>query len=106
MRIRIGGGERLAGDAMLDCRVWLAVALSLMGGSVAAQQKYRDCPACPEMVVIAPGSFTMGVPAGEEEREGFPPRSPFRGRSVPQHRVTIQHSFSLGLHEVTRAQFA
>jgi formylglycine-generating enzyme required for sulfatase activity len=89
---------------MLGCRVWLIVALSLAGGSVAAQQTYRDCPACPEMVVIPPGSFTMGVPAGEEQREGVPEQ--VRGRSAPQHRVTIGYSFSLGRYEVTRGQFA
>lgn len=56
------------------------------------------------MVAIPPGSFTMGVPADEEKREGVPAQS--RGRSVPQHRVTIQYSFSLGRYEVTQGQFA
>jgi len=64
---------------------------------------FRDCPECPEMVTIPAGSFTMGVPAGEEEREGVP--DDFKGRSVPQHRVTIRE-FALGKLEVTRGQFA
>ncbi|MBX3501826.1 MAG: formylglycine-generating enzyme family protein [Alphaproteobacteria bacterium] len=83
---------------------WLAFALSAIMGPAWAQQSFRDCPTCPEMVVIPPGSFTMGVAAAEEEREGVP--AYFRGRSAPQHRVTIGYAFSLGRHEVTRGQFA
>jgi formylglycine-generating enzyme required for sulfatase activity len=31
-------------------------------------QHFRDCPTCPEMVVVPAGSFTMGSPANEPER--------------------------------------
>jgi formylglycine-generating enzyme len=48
---------------------------------------FRDCATCPQMVSIASGSFTMGVPPGEEQRERVPEK--FQGQSVPQHRVTI-----------------
>jgi len=34
-------------------------------------KKFRDCSDCPEMVVIPPGSFTMGVPQTESDRYGF-----------------------------------
>ncbi|MCK6452125.1 MAG: formylglycine-generating enzyme family protein [Alphaproteobacteria bacterium] len=64
---------------------------------------FRDCTGCPVMVPIAPGAFTMGVPPGEEEREGTPDQ--FKGWSVPQHRVTIGRAFALGKYEVTRAEF-
>lgn len=89
---------------MRSCWLVLTLAMLAAAGPVGAQQSYRDCPTCPEMVAIPPGSFTMGVPADEEEREGVPAQS--RGRSVPQHRVTIQYSFSLGRYEVTQGQFA
>ena len=57
---------------------------------------FRDCPACPEMVVVPAGSFMMGSPASEEGRlddEG------------PQHRVTIGSSFAVGVHEVTFSEW-
>lgn len=90
---------------MGGCRAWLAVALILVAGSATAQQSLRDCPTCPEMVAIPPGSFTMGVPAGEHEREGEPGivRS---WPADPQHSETISYAFWLGRYEVTRAQFA
>jgi hypothetical protein len=44
---------------------------------------FRDCSnGCPEMVVVQPGRFTMGAPAGEEARENLPDQ--LRGRSVPR----------------------
>jgi formylglycine-generating enzyme required for sulfatase activity len=58
---------------------------------------FKDCPSCPELVVIPPGSFDMGSPESEEDRfdtEG------------PVHRVTFSQAFSLGKTEITRAQFA
>ena len=56
---------------------------------------FKDCPDCPEMVVIPAGTFMMGSPAGEVgrgENEG------------PVHRVTLQQ-FALGKTEVTVGQF-
>ena len=57
---------------------------------------FRDCSDCPDMVVVALGSFMMGSP-----RNG-------RGDADerPQHRVTIRQSFAVGVHEVTRGEFA
>ena len=52
---------------------------------------FRDCPSCPEMVVIAAGAFRMGSPASEEAR---------REDEGPQLRVTLR-SFALGVTEVT-----
>ena len=55
-------------------------------------ERFRDCPECPEMVVVQAGSFLMGSPESEEGRfdnEG------------PQHRVTIPAPFAVGVYEVT-----
>jgi formylglycine-generating enzyme required for sulfatase activity len=63
---------------------------------------FRDCPECPEMVVLPAGEFVMGASADEEDREFLSPE--FRNRSIPQRRVSIR-SFSAGRYEVTRQQF-
>jgi formylglycine-generating enzyme required for sulfatase activity len=58
---------------------------------------FRDCPDCPDLVIVPAGSFNMGSPESEDERfdtEG------------PVHPVTITHSFALGKTEITRGQFA
>lgn len=47
---------------------------------------FRDCPDCPELVVVPAGSFNMGS-ASEYEN--------------PVHRVTIGTSFAIGRREVT-----
>jgi formylglycine-generating enzyme required for sulfatase activity len=58
------------------------------------------------MVVVPQGSFMMGAPAGEEERENLPDLPGLRGRSVPQHLVTIRHRFAIGKFDVTRDEYA
>jgi formylglycine-generating enzyme required for sulfatase activity len=83
---------------------FLLLCLVLWALPAEAQWSYRDCPQCPEMVQIPQGTYLMGAPAGEEDREGVPPE--LRGRSQPQRRVSIEYSFSLGKYEVTRGEFA
>ena len=61
-----------------------------------AGEVFRDCPSCPEMVVIPAGTFMMGSPASEEGRSDD---------EGPQHRVTLR-SFALGRLEVTRSEYA
>jgi len=66
---------------------------------------FRDCSnGCPEMVVVPQGRFTMGAPAGEEARENLPIER--RGRSVPQHLVTILHKLAIAKSDVTRDEYA
>ena len=58
---------------------------------------FRDCPTCPEMVVLPAGKFMMGSP--EEERG--------RGDNEgPQHQVTIPKPFAVGKYEVIVGQYA
>lgn len=63
---------------------------------VLAASEFRDCPECPVMVEIPGGSFLMGSPDSEPERDDD---------EGPQHEVSIA-PFALGKHEVTRRQFA
>lgn len=65
---------------------------------------FRDCSECPLLVPLPAGSFVMGAAPGEEEREGLPRDQ--RGRSAPQHTVTIPRGFALGKYHVARAEFA
>jgi formylglycine-generating enzyme required for sulfatase activity len=53
---------------------------------------FKECPKCPEMVVVPAGSFTMGSPTNE------PGRSAEEG---PQHTVTIARPFAVGRFGVT-----
>jgi formylglycine-generating enzyme len=66
---------------------------------------FRDCSnGCPEMVVVQQGRFTMGAPAREEARENLP--NQLRGRSVPQHLITIRHKLAIAKFDVTRDEYA
>jgi formylglycine-generating enzyme len=56
------------------------------------------------MVVVQQGRFTMGAPAGEEERENLP--NQIRGHSVPQHLIRIRHKLAIGKFDVTRNEYA
>lgn len=58
---------------------------------------FRDCPQCPEIVVVPAGQFTMGSPAGEAGRYD---------NEGPQRLVTIGSYFAIGKFEVTRGQYA
>src|SRR6185312_3741961 len=75
------------------------------GRTPAPGRSFRDCSkGCPEMVGVAPGSFIMGAPAGEEERENWPKER--RGYATPQHVVTIRYKFAIGKFDVTRDEYA
>ena len=54
-------------------------------------QKFQDCPECPEMVVVPPGSFLMGSPSYQDEG--------------PVHTVTIRYPFAVGVYEVTFSEW-
>ena len=59
-------------------------------------QRFQDCPDCPEMVVVPPGSFLMGSAPSEDQR---------RLNEGPQRRVTIPGPFAVGVYEVTFLQW-
>ena len=57
---------------------------------------FRDCPTCPEMVVVPAGTFLMGSDRRDDESYD---------NERPRHRVTVD-GFALGVHEVTREEYA
>ncbi len=96
---------RQGGFAGFVAGLWLAAAVALLGAvpgslpvAAAAEARaaapgtfFRDCPDCPEMVVLPPGTFVLGTP----------------GEAVPGSLVVkVPHAFALGRREVTRGEYA
>jgi len=84
-------------------RAVLIIALLVLLGSAADTRaatstplgpgdRFRDCDACPEMVVIGAGSFRMGSADGEDAEQ-------------PSHAVEIAYNFAVGVYEVTQAEW-
>jgi len=62
---------------------------------------FKDHEQGPEMVVVPAGSFTMGSPASEPEREPWEP-----GTESPQFKVSINWPFAIGRDAILRREFA
>ena len=63
---------------------------------------FRDCPDCPEMVVLPAGSFTMGSSAEDKSWAASHGGSmKALADEAPQHQVSSR-SFALGKYDVTR----
>ena len=87
-----------------DCWFGLVIASALMLAGCHMKpppepvfRSVQDCATCPKMVLIPPGSFTMGSPDDEPNRDAD---------EGPAHQVTIAQSFAMGRTEVTRGEFA
>ena len=55
---------------------------------------FKDCPECPELVVVPAGGYMMGSTS---------PNAPQLEK--PQHRVTFARPFAIGKYEVTQAEW-
>ena len=58
--------------------------------------EFRDCPECPQMVVVPSGSYRMGSPSHEEGRNDD---------EGPVHEVRIGEPFAVGVYEVTFSEW-
>lgn len=56
----------------------------------------KDCPTCPELIVVPAGEFMMGSPETERSRNS---------NEGPQRKVTIAQPFAVGKFEVTFQQW-
>ena len=61
---------------------------------------FRDCPTCPEMVVIPSGSFVMGTP----DTTRSAPNDSGNDKEKPARTLQMK-SFSLGKYEITQAEW-
>ena len=68
----------------------------LAAGPCFAAIPFRDCPDCPEMVVIPPGSFILGSPSSEGR---------VYSNEGPQRRITIGRAFAVGIYDITFDQW-
>lgn len=66
---------------------------------------FKDCPDCPEMVVIPQGRFDMGSNTGQEKVIAVVRGQKGKPSEMPVHSVTIAKSFAIGKTEVTQAQW-
>ena len=99
---RLGAGEKVRVTGASGAWRWVETAGGRRGFVLASALEegpqweagavFRDCPECPEMVVVPAGEFMMGSPPSEEDR---------RDSEGPVHRVTIAEPFAAGKYEVT-----
>ena len=85
-------GESLAVQALIQ-GVTMAEAEEL--ARLTPGDMFRDCGACPEMVVLPAGAFMMGQPESELDSD----------HARPVHQVRIPAPFAVGKYEVTRGEF-
>lgn len=74
-----------------------APAVSSAGTFPSSGTLIRDCPLCPELVVVPGGEYVMG--SGKEEKLREPDEE-------PAHRVRVAGPIAVGKYEVTRGQYA
>src|SRR5947209_17053546 len=56
------------------------------------KDSFKECDICPEMVVVPKGSFTMGTPVSEPDRDAG---------EDPLHRVTIPRPFAVARFKIS-----
>ena len=86
------GGSALLLSALLDnMPAWAQPTYGFQRDQpfMAAGEVFRDCPSCPELVVLPAGIFTMGS----------------RDKRSRYHPVTIAQPFAVGRYEVTFAEW-
>ena len=92
--------------AVTACRQAVVTTPAVATAERAPGTVFRDCPDCPEMVVIPPGNLTMGSSVSEKfwaARHGGNLESV--SDESPQHIVSVR-PFALGKYDVTRGEYA
>jgi formylglycine-generating enzyme required for sulfatase activity len=87
-------------------------AAALLAASVAAAVAadpapgipFRDCPDCPELVIVPPGRVTLGSTDAETAAEKVP--ADYAARERPLTTLTLKYPVAIGRYEVTVGEFA
>jgi formylglycine-generating enzyme required for sulfatase activity/predicted Ser/Thr protein kinase len=75
---------------------WLEAHRSLSIEAPAQGEVFRDCPTCPLMKVLPPGTFVQGAAPDQADAAPF---------EQPQHQVRINYPLGMGVYEVTVGEF-
>lgn len=103
-KIRNGQAQNFVNEKSSQCRLAKQPRLQTADESQsrpnsrpASREEGRDCDGCPLMVVVPRGSFMMGTPEGEGERNSD---------EGPVRLVNIADDFLVGKYEVTFSEWA
>ena len=77
-------------------KVVLLLVVPLLASAVGAQDSFRDCDDCPEMVIVPPGAVTIG---------SHPDTMGRRDRERPRQQARITRAFAMARTEVTLGQY-
>lgn len=99
-------GAKFGSAEYVNCRIQLLnksgsqpqTSVKPAQATIAVGKIFRDCPQCPDMIGLPPGSFNMG---SSSEINDIPIVS-----VRPVHGVTFRQSFAMGKTEITLGQFA
>lgn len=96
MNGRVGFRGALLGLMILAARV--------DAGAPGTPHMMRDCPECPELVILKTGTATVGADASEGIALGLP--ADLAAREQPRRRIAVDRPIAFGRFEITIAQFA
>ena len=92
--------------AVTACRQTVMTTPAVATAGRAPGTVFRDCPDCPEMVVIPPGNLTMGSSVSERSwAASHGGNLESVSDESPQHIVSLR-PFALGKYDVTRGEYA
>jgi formylglycine-generating enzyme required for sulfatase activity len=95
MKASNGVSGWVAAVLLVSGAVLLTAQASAAGKKPRPGDRIKECHNCPELVVLAAGSFMMGSPTNEPERD----------TDEPQHRVNIARPFAIATTAVTWNQW-
>lgn len=99
----IGLASALLRTLFLSTLFFVMTASAQVPVKVTSLQSFRDCPYCPEMIVLPSGSFLMGANKETSIKAGIPNYD--ISVAVPQHSVSVK-AFAIAKFDVTRGEFA